>query len=360
MTFTNLLIIALWAAAIYAFAVVAFTWYVMYRYGATIIQVFKRKPLLVADDHPPAKTAQPVSFKSAGGRMLRGSYLCHLAPKRVGVILFCHEFTGDRWLWEPYLAPLLADGFDVLTFDFCNHGASDSVPGYEPLQWVTDHEVADVRAALDYLKNRPDAEEWGVGAFGVSKGGGALLAAAAREPYVKAIVVDGAYPNHGTVVEYMTKWVGIFAPGKFVCDRLPRWFYAALCELTLLRLQKMWKVKYARLERSVRDCGARPLLAIHGERDNYITVPIAERFFAENKSPDKELWIVPGAKHNQSVAKAGDEYRGKLRDFLLKHLGGERPRTPAPPGESLGAEGDGGVHAAARLRADSGSPIGAS
>jgi pimeloyl-ACP methyl ester carboxylesterase len=357
-----LLIIALWAVAIYAFVVVAFTWYVMARYGATIIQVFKRKPLLVADDHPPAATAQPVSFMSSGGRMLRGSYLCHLAPRRIGVILFCHEFTGDRWLWEPYLSPLLAEGFDVLAFDFCNHGASDAVAGYEPLQWVTEHEVADVRAALDYLKNRPDADPWGVGGFGVSKGGGALIAAAAREPYLRALVADGAYPNHGTVVEYMTKWVGIFAPGKFVYDRLPRWFYGALCELTLLRLQRMWKVRYARLERSLKEYGARPLLAIHGERDNYITVSIAERFFGRNRGAENELWIVPGAKHNQCASRGGDEYRDKLRHFYMKHLGGDRPRVPAPPGEPLvaGAGSDDAGGSGARRRVDAGSPIGAS
>ena len=49
------------------------------------------------------------------------------------------------------------------------------MPGYDPLQWVTDYEVRDAEAALAYLKSRPDADPRGVGFFGISKGAGAGL-----------------------------------------------------------------------------------------------------------------------------------------------------------------------------------------
>ena len=48
-------------------------------------------------------------------------------------------------------------------------------PGYQPLQWVTDHEVRDLEAALAYLRSRPDRDPAGFGLFGVSRGGGTAL-----------------------------------------------------------------------------------------------------------------------------------------------------------------------------------------
>ena len=58
------------------------------------------------------------------------------------------------------------------------------MPGYEPMEWVTEFEVADFIAALAYLKSRPHAHPIGVGLFGISKGAGAGLLAAANDPYV--------------------------------------------------------------------------------------------------------------------------------------------------------------------------------
>ena len=39
-----------------------------------------------------------------------------------------------------------------------NQGKSESIPGYEPLQWIANYEVEDARAALAYLKGRPDKD----------------------------------------------------------------------------------------------------------------------------------------------------------------------------------------------------------
>ena len=77
------------------------------------------------------------------------------------MLVFCHEYLSDRWSFQPYADGLRDLGFDLFTFDFRNHGASDSDPVYQPLQWVTDHEVRDLRAALAYLRSRPDRDPAG-------------------------------------------------------------------------------------------------------------------------------------------------------------------------------------------------------
>ena len=45
-----------------------------------------------------------------------------------------------------------------------------ATPDYAPLQWATDYEVRDLRAALAWLRNRPDHDPAGFGLVGVSRG----------------------------------------------------------------------------------------------------------------------------------------------------------------------------------------------
>jgi hypothetical protein len=66
-----------------------------------------------------------------------------------------------------------------------------------------------------------------------------------------------------------------------------------------------------------------PLLMIHGEADAYIKPMMARALFDRAAAAEKELWIVPGAKHNQAVHEVGAEYRGRILRFFLKHLAGE-------------------------------------
>ena len=66
-------------------------------------------------------------------------------------MVFCHELGGDRWGAGGYAGELRNSGFDIFTFDFRNHGLSDSLPGYQPMPWLTEYEMADVQAAVDYV-----------------------------------------------------------------------------------------------------------------------------------------------------------------------------------------------------------------
>ena len=63
------------------------------------------------------------------------------------------------------------------------------------------------------------------------------------------------------------------------------------------------------------------MLLIHGERDSFIPVETASRFF-RRFSGTKETWIVPKAKHNKAIDKANEEYKRRVKEFFLKHLAG--------------------------------------
>ena len=60
-----------------------------------------------------------------------------------------------------------------------------------------------------------------------------------------------------------------------------------------------------------------PLLIIHGSDDEFIPVEMARRLFSTAKEP-KELYIIPGAHHNDTFAVGGRQYFERLRTFIYR------------------------------------------
>ncbi|HEY2909277.1 MAG TPA: hypothetical protein VGI99_03475, partial [Gemmataceae bacterium] len=132
-----------------------------WRYVPFLVRIFQEKPLFIIPRGQPTDRAEHVTLKSIDGLTLRGCYLKTTQPARKGVILFGLEYGSDRWASRQYCEKLVAAGYDVFTYEPRNQGDSDKDPAYEPLQWVTDKDVADMKSAVSYLKNRPDADPKG-------------------------------------------------------------------------------------------------------------------------------------------------------------------------------------------------------
>ncbi len=299
-----------------------------------VLRIFQEKPLFVIPRGKPIEGAEDVRFPTTHGLMLRGCYLKGRGDRR-GVVLFGLEFGSNRWSSVPYCEHLLEHGYDVFAFEPRGQGESDHHPGYEPLQWVTDFEVADVRAALTYLKSRPDAAPEGVGFFGISKGGSAGLLAAANDPYVRCFVTDGAFATYTTMVPYMRKWYSIYNSQYLLQGLLPSWYYGLIGQVGLDRIARDRGCKFPHLEPMVRRLAPRPLLMIHGGGDTYIKPDMGKALFDRARQP-KEFWVVSGAKHNQALHVAADEYRRRVLEFFDNHLAGSpRPPAPKPATEAL-------------------------
>ena len=168
-------------------------WRVRKTYLEAVERIFIEKPLFVIPRGEPDPTSEEVRLPTADGMHLQGAYFKSPATKRKGVIVFGIEYGSDRWSCRSYCDPLLSAGYDVFTYEPRNQGKSDTIPDYEPLQWISRYELADARAALAYLKSRPDADPRGVGWFGVSKGANAGLAVATKDRTIRCLVTDGAF-----------------------------------------------------------------------------------------------------------------------------------------------------------------------
>ena len=183
------------------------------------------------------------------------------------------------------------------------------------------------------------ADPRGVGFFGISKGGGAGLFAASRDPYVRCCVTDGAFATYTTLVPYMRHWFRIYNQGYFLQGLLPSWYYGLVGISGLRQIERERQCRFPHLEKTLRHLSPRPLLMIHGEADPYIKPGIARALFEIAREP-KEFWLVPGAKHNQALQAAGDEYRRRVLEFFEKHLADgaearQRPQHLAGPHTEL-------------------------
>lgn len=280
-------------------------------------RVFVEKPLFIIPRGESDPTAEDVRFPTADGMHLQGAYFKTPTPRQ-GVILFGIEYGSDRWSCRSYCDPLLAAGYDVFAYEPRNQGKSDSIPGYEPLQWITTYEVEDARAAVAYLKGRPDADPKGIGLFGVSKGANAGLAVAAGDPWIRCVASDGAFGLVSVMLPYMRHWIRIYNENYLAHGLMPAWFYAHMARIGIRRVERARKVRFFHLESRLGRL-RQPLLMIHGEADSYIKVEMARALFRRAAGP-KEFWAVPKARHNQSITLAGADYARRVVAFFNEHL----------------------------------------
>jgi fermentation-respiration switch protein FrsA (DUF1100 family) len=293
-------------------------WQLRWKYLHHVVRIFQEKPLFIVPRGQPIAEAEDVRFPTSDGLTLAGCYLKARAPRR-GVILFGLEFGSNRWSCQPYCEHLLAAGYDVFAFESRGQGDSAAPVGYEPLQWVTDFEVHDAKAALAYLKGRPDADPDGIGFFGISKGAGAGLFAAARDPYVRCCITDGVFGAYTTLVPYMRHFFRIYNNHHRTQDLIPSWYFGLFSRPALRKIERQRGCRFAHLERALPRLRPRPLLMIHGGGDTYVKPEMARALYARAREP-KELWIVDGAKHNLALHLVGDEYRRRVLEFFDKHL----------------------------------------
>jgi pimeloyl-ACP methyl ester carboxylesterase len=309
-----------------------FYWYCVRTYSSVIDRIFAEKPILIADRGTPLPRAEMVTLQTADGRRIEGSLIQAETDQPLGTILFLHEYGSDRWMAGPYAGYLTDAGFDLFAIDFGACGQSDPVPGYEPLQWPTEFELEDARSAIRFLKEGSRTPER-LGLFGISKGGGVAICLFAEEPAIRSLVTDGAFPVHDMVVYYAMKWIEIYSTSRFIYTYLPRWFYSGIVSSSLRGVERKKEVRYLPVEKAVRQRSDGSWLLIHGKNDNYIKQEVIERLFAVARC-DKELWIVPKAKHNHCLKREGKNYEARVTSFLRKVFEPLAPAVRSTPSES--------------------------
>jgi uncharacterized protein len=336
-------------------------------WGLAVLNKYVRLMLNIIRDTPPALLFAPldfdhleghsISFRAYDGTILRGMFVTadlfqektsgtnrfepivptpelpgknrYLSIHNRGVIIFCHEFGSDRYSYSRYCKPLLEAGFDIFTFDFRSHGKSGSLPNYQPRLWCSDKEVLDVLGAI-YLvesKVKETGREVGIGLFGISRGAGAAILAAhqtRQRNLVQAVLSDGLFSTDITLESMMKKWVHIFARVRFVYENHRPIFWTFLRWLLVRRARSRFRCQFPSVRKTLLRLKDTPTFLIHGEKDSYIKSEQAHTLYDMSSEP-RFLWIVPEAKHNQSVTVDPLRYARRTVGFFEKYLALKAP-----------------------------------
>jgi len=312
-----------------AFAIsFCFFLYVIQKYLRIIINLFLEISVRSNPDEELYLEGREVSFVTADGVTLRGKFIDGLGDLK-GTIIFCHEYGSDMNSCVRYAEFLRDTGFNVLAFDFRGHGLSGNSPNYVIRQWTTEKEVTDVEAAIRFVRSRGERN---IGLLGISRGGVAGTIAASRDGSICAVLMDGAFDTRATVEYYMHKWVSIFATVRIVYKNLPDAAYRSVSYLAVKISELRLGCKFPSLIKVLRERKF-PLFMIHGIEDGYIDVSHANFLYGCASEP-KELWLVPGAKHNESVIVREEEYRSRVSDFFEREFSRQKTSTELPADSS--------------------------
>jgi fermentation-respiration switch protein FrsA (DUF1100 family) len=228
-----------------------------------------------------------VKYPSLNGKELTALYF-KTDQKPKGTIVHFHGNFGNMSNHFPLALFLNKYGYDVMAFDYEGYGASE---GHPTPQHIVDDGIATVRYAAAHL--RPGAA--GVAAFGQSLGGAAAIVVAAKEPLVKAAVIEAAFARHAEMARAMLK---------------RHWFLWPLYPIAPLFMNhSLDPIKF------VAQISPRPIFFIHGDRDTIVPVTMSKELFDKAAQP-KKLWIVPGADHLGVRKQEGKHYEEEIAGFF--------------------------------------------
>jgi len=128
-----------------------------------------------------SRSAEHVSFES-GGRVLRGTLIRPAAEASPSPsLIYVHGWRSSQQSYVPRAESLAHEGFIGLTFDLHGHGDSDGDKA-APDSSQTEHFLADLVAAYDFLVLQEHIDRNRIGIVGASFGAYLAAWAAARRP----------------------------------------------------------------------------------------------------------------------------------------------------------------------------------
>jgi dienelactone hydrolase len=131
--------------------------------------------------------ATTVFFTSGGVSCAADLYRADGANELTPCLVLGHGFSGTKGLARVYAEQFAAAGLAVLVFDYRHFGAS----GGEPRQIVDlVKQRADYHAAVHYARTLPGIDPERIALWGTSFSGGHVLAVAAADPGIAAVVAQ--------------------------------------------------------------------------------------------------------------------------------------------------------------------------
>jgi pimeloyl-ACP methyl ester carboxylesterase len=294
-----------------------------------------------------------VSFESSHLRLDGDLHLPEReAGERLPGVVVCSGYQGLKTIHPARFArALVPAGFACLGFDYRGFGQSEGPPG----RLFPQEQVEDTIAAVGFLTSVDEVDPARIGLVGWGLGGGIVIAAAAAEPRVRAVVSLNGIGDGRRATQAAhdnESWVRLLArieadragseselvppfdvlpldrvTGEYAHDELER--YAGFgSEVTLESAAALIDF---RPERLVSRISPRPLLLVHGS-DNRLNPPDESVELHRLAGEPKELVLLPGAGHTEWMYDDNPIFRqvaGLTRAFLERSLRAGPAAEPA-------------------------------
>ncbi|MCH5314617.1 MAG: alpha/beta hydrolase [Eubacterium sp.] len=249
-----------------------------------------------------AQDIEIIDMQSDRGYMLKG-YLLSAKEKSNVFVLFAHGYradhNGDPINFEKYYYD---KGYNFMSVDHTAAGESggdfvgfDYFESQDMLKWI------------DYIVSR-FGEDIKIILHGVSMGGATVCKMADQVPkQVRLIVSDCAYTSALDQFDETARSTGI--PRTKELLSVFNFMNKHLAGFDLEHTNVRPHVISARV----------PMLFVHGGSDDFVPTKMGYELYGLCQA-EKDLLIVDGAEHAQSIMIGYDEYTAKLDEFIKKHL----------------------------------------
>lgn len=238
---------------------------------------------------------EDVSFTTDDGLTLRGWYIP--SKNRAAVIVFPGRKGPQRQ------ARMLArHGYGALLFDRRGEGESDGDPNV--FGWAGEK---DIRAAVEFLRSRPEIDPDRIGGLGLSVGGEMMIEAAAESDGLKAVVSEGA-------------GIRSIREALAIPDAGPR-LTSALVHAVVTPGVALFSntLPPPSLEDLVGRIAPRPVAIIYAMPGQGGEAELSQVFYDAGREP-KTIWRVPGAGHTGGIEARPAEYERRVVGFFDRAL----------------------------------------
>jgi hypothetical protein len=215
--------------------------------------------------------------------------------------IIVHGLGGKHDLMTEYAKLFQQMSFDILAIDLRSHGKSE---GNE--MTMGQEESKDV--LLWVGKATQLKSNYKIVLFGVSLGATSVSLLAGEDlPSVKAIVEDCGFNNASTETKF------VYSKSKLKSKFIYNLFINYLSKTHGIDLKKVdvaSKVKNAKI----------PVLVIHGDKDDFVPTQNGYEIFDALPEDKRDIKIIKGAGHVESIVVDKNGYKNKIKEFLNKYI----------------------------------------
>lgn len=208
-------------------------------------------------------------------------------PGNRETLLFCHGNYGNISYNLETVRFYYSLGFSILTFDYRGYGQSIGASLLEPVP-TEKSTCTDAETAWQYLiaarKIRPE----NITIMGHSMGGAIAINLAAKHPQAARLIVASSFTTMEDAV-HAKKIYSLFPIQQLLTEP-----FDSLSRVTSLQV---------------------PVLYVHGDQDFDVPAEMSQRLYAASPQP-RQIWLAPGAGHNDLTTVAADQYKQTVQSFL--------------------------------------------